>query len=98
MKRPRFEVVRTDAGWHARFVAANGRIVWTTEVYERERAARRAIAIIGDGQQEVVEFRYVDERSTDLCSCGHPRSFHHSRVGCSVYTETNGFCGCVEGT
>lgn len=45
MKRnmARFEAVWTLAGWHSRFVAANGRIVWTTEPYQRQRAAFRAI-------------------------------------------------------
>ncbi len=42
-REPRFEIVRSDAGWHARFRAANGRIVWVTESYSRERAARAAI-------------------------------------------------------
>lgn len=42
----RFEIVRTDAEqqWHARFVAANGRIVWTTEQYGRRKSALNAIA------------------------------------------------------
>lgn len=47
----RFEIVRTDGRgddktqpWHARFVAANGRIVWTTETYSRRGAALNAIA------------------------------------------------------
>lgn len=39
----RFEIVRTDAGWHARYVAANHRIVWWTENYGRRRGAVRAI-------------------------------------------------------
>lgn len=43
-----FEVVRTEAGWHARFRAANGRIVWTTEPYTRRRAALAAIESILD--------------------------------------------------
>jgi uncharacterized protein YegP (UPF0339 family) len=45
-RRPRYEIVRTDAGWHARFRASNGRIVWTTEVYTRRRDARNAIALL----------------------------------------------------
>ena len=43
---PTYEIVRTDAGWHTRFRAANGRIVWTTEVYTRRRAALAAIRSI----------------------------------------------------
>jgi uncharacterized protein YegP (UPF0339 family) len=46
MTDPRFEIVRTPAGYHARFRAANGQIVWTTEVYARRRAALRAIELI----------------------------------------------------
>jgi uncharacterized protein YegP (UPF0339 family) len=45
-RNPRFEIVRTAAGWHARFRAANGRVVWVTEVYERRRAAVRAVEAI----------------------------------------------------
>jgi uncharacterized protein YegP (UPF0339 family) len=45
-REPRFEIVRTDAGWHARFRAANGRIVWTTEVYARRGKAVNAIQLI----------------------------------------------------
>lgn len=76
MKRqPRFEVVGTDVGWHARFVAANGRTVWTTEVYERRRAAWRAIYLIAKPALQspwlhavwienygCVEVRFLDER------------------------------------
>ena len=42
----RFEIVRTDAGHHARFVAANGQTVWVTESYRRRKAAERAIELI----------------------------------------------------
>lgn len=42
----RFEIVRTAAGWHARFRASNGQIVWTTEVYTRRRAAVKAVETI----------------------------------------------------
>lgn len=42
-RQPRFEIVRTAAGWHARFRAANGQVVWTTESYTRRRAAIGAI-------------------------------------------------------
>lgn len=51
MKRPpRFEIVRTNVrsqqGWHARFIAGNGRIVWTTEQYDRRRSAEDAILLL----------------------------------------------------
>jgi uncharacterized protein YegP (UPF0339 family) len=39
----RFEMVRTDVGWHARFRASNRRIVWVTEVYTRRASAKKAI-------------------------------------------------------
>lgn len=46
----RFEVVHSDAEqpWHARYVASNGRIVWTTENYTRKRGAVNAIAAFVD--------------------------------------------------
>jgi uncharacterized protein YegP (UPF0339 family) len=42
-RQARFEIVRTDAGWHGRFRAANGRIVWSTEVYTRKASLHNAI-------------------------------------------------------
>ena len=39
----RFEVVRTDAGYHSRWVAANGQTVWVTESYKQRRTAVFAI-------------------------------------------------------
>lgn len=45
---PRFEIVRSDAGWFARFVGANSRKVWQTEVYTRRRAAVNAVACMVD--------------------------------------------------
>lgn len=42
----RFDIVRTDAGWHARLLAGNGRIVWVTESLTRRRAAVRAIEFL----------------------------------------------------
>lgn len=49
MSAARFEIVRTDAEqpWHARFRAANGRIVWTTEKYARRNAAVLAVHQFG---------------------------------------------------
>lgn len=75
MRAPRFEVVRTDAAqpWHARFVAANGRIVWTTEQYARRAGAIGAIEALANATVldrvvafgfagVVTEVRDVDER------------------------------------
>lgn len=61
MKKPHFEVVRTTAGWHARFRAANGQIVWHTETYTRPRGALRAIALL-DAKAAASEILEVDER------------------------------------
>jgi uncharacterized protein YegP (UPF0339 family) len=43
---PRFEIVRTSAGWHARFCASNSRIVMSSEVYTRRRGALRAVELV----------------------------------------------------
>lgn len=60
----RFEIVRTDAPqpWHARFRAANGRIVWTTENYARRGRAVDAIATLANWFADATEVREVDER------------------------------------
>lgn len=49
----RFEIVRANGRghdqsqpWHARYVAANGQIVWVTETYTRRRGAENAILSI----------------------------------------------------
>ena len=42
----RFEIVRTTAGFHGRFRAANGRIVWSTEVYRKRVDAVHAVELI----------------------------------------------------
>lgn len=71
MSAPRFEVARTDAGFHARFRAGNGRIVWTSEVYARHRTAIRAVDLICDAigamftDDQGIEVREVDERKAD---------------------------------
>lgn len=46
MSSPRFEVVHTKAGFHARFITANGRTQWWTESYLRRRNAVAAIELI----------------------------------------------------
>lgn len=72
-RQARFELCRGDDGWWARFRAANGRIVWVTETYQRRRAAERAILALGRAaverdrvfllsQPELIEVREVDER------------------------------------
>lgn len=77
MKLPRFEVVHTAAGRHARFVAANGRTIWWTETYTRRAGALHAIELatgnpvtsspFSNGPEvirghELLEVREVDER------------------------------------
>jgi uncharacterized protein YegP (UPF0339 family) len=42
----RFEICRGIDGWWARFRAANGRIVWTTETYARRGKAELAVMLI----------------------------------------------------
>jgi uncharacterized protein YegP (UPF0339 family) len=42
----RFEIVRTDQGWHSRFRADNGKVVTSSEVYTRRWAALRSVAIL----------------------------------------------------
>lgn len=46
----RFEIVRSDAGFHMRFRASNGRIIASSEVYNRRRAALRAVEVICDAE------------------------------------------------
>ena len=45
-RQPRFEVVQTASGFHARFRASNGAIIASSEVYATRRAARRAVSLI----------------------------------------------------
>lgn len=44
----RFEIVQTDAEqpFHARFIAANGETVWTSENYADKRDAQHAIDMV----------------------------------------------------
>jgi len=66
MSAPRFEIVRANVGYHARFRAANGRIVWWTETYTRRRAALAAIGLLDTecaaNAAIVSRIRDVDER------------------------------------
>jgi uncharacterized protein YegP (UPF0339 family) len=41
-----FEIVRTNAGWHARLKGTNGEIVWSTEVYTHKTTALEAIDVL----------------------------------------------------
>lgn len=63
MRAARFEIVRTDAGWHGRFIAANGKTVWTTEVYTRRRAAEGAIGLLDSTLWWIGPTREIDERT-----------------------------------
>jgi uncharacterized protein YegP (UPF0339 family) len=58
----RFEIVRTDAEqpWHGRFVAGNGRIVWTTETYTRRGRVMDAIALLTAGPHSHREYGDID--------------------------------------
>lgn len=55
-----FELVRTDAGWHVRLVAANGEIVMSSEVYT-SRAGAQAVYALCRGA--ITRPEYVDERT-----------------------------------
>lgn len=72
MITPRFEIVRTDAGWHSRFRAANAEPVWSTEVYTRRETAHEAIGVLAKAfspglvtlrWKDAVPIRDVDERA-----------------------------------
>lgn len=45
-RQPRYELVTTDAGHHARFRGRNGRILRSTEVYTTKRRALDAIRLL----------------------------------------------------
>lgn len=75
-RQPRFEICRGDDGWWARFRAANGRVVWVTETYQRRAGADKAVLAIAGWRRstekkvrtvllgdKVVEVRDVDERT-----------------------------------
>lgn len=70
---PRFEIVRTDAPepWHARFRAANGQIVWTSETYRQKASAVRALDVLArffspTGQAWVSNVRVGNERTIEV--------------------------------
>lgn len=45
-RKPRWEIVTTPAGIHVRYRASNGRIVASSEVYDRRRDALRVIELV----------------------------------------------------
>ena len=45
----RFELVRTDAGWHTRFVSRNGRVILSSEVYQRKSSAKNGLWSLAEG-------------------------------------------------
>lgn len=65
----RFEIVQTNAEqpWHARFVAANGEAVWSTENYADVRGAEDAVALLADALGSEALFEGVKPRRE------HPR-------------------------
>jgi uncharacterized protein YegP (UPF0339 family) len=69
MSRARFEVVHTGPRkFHARFVAANGETVWSTESYRRRRTALEACWLLSEVFLEAIKanegllIEQVDER------------------------------------
>lgn len=85
MNARRFEIVRSEAGWFARFVAGNSAKVWQTEVYARRRTCLRAIELVTGMRaynvqgswfitiHRTVEIREVDERAVpDDVDAGGP--------------------------
>lgn len=66
-RRARFEVVHTGPWkFHARFVAANGEIVWVTESYRRRQTAIDAVWILTGAIDRTPDILIlpVDERTT----------------------------------
>ncbi len=43
---PVFTIDPASGGYRARFWADNGKLIWWTEVYEREQGAEYAVALI----------------------------------------------------
>lgn len=58
---PYWEIVRTTAGFHARFRARNGRTIVRTEVYKKHDGALKAIRIV-QFETRGTFIRDVDER------------------------------------
>lgn len=66
MSRGRFEVVRTDAGWHVRVVGANGEPLASSEVLTSRAAAEEnvdaVITVVKAAGVKGVEVRHIDAR------------------------------------
>lgn len=45
-RQPRWELVRTAAGWHARFRSSNGNVIVSSEVYKKRADAFRAVDLV----------------------------------------------------
>lgn len=65
----RFEIVRTDAGWHVRIVGANGEPLAVSEVLESRQAAEEnvdaVIGVVRSAGVRGVEVRHIDARGKD---------------------------------
>lgn len=57
-RQPRFEIVRTAAGWHARYKASNGQVIFASEVYTRRRGVVSAIHSIARSFWGFASFDY----------------------------------------
>lgn len=63
----RFEIVRTDAGFHVRIIAANGELLATSEVLTSKATAEEnidaVVTVVKDVGVKGVEVRHIDARS-----------------------------------
>lgn len=48
MNRRRFEVVRTNKGWHARVKGGNSKIIMSSESYKTKASAHKAVRAIAE--------------------------------------------------
>lgn len=74
----RFEIVHTDAAqpWHARFIAANGEPVWSTETYVDERDALGAVQVIVAAIAGPITGGGMRAKESELADPHHP--FYYS--------------------
>lgn len=65
MNEVKFEIVRTDAGYHSRIKGGNGETVWVTESYVDSRDAENAIQFLVEhvGRVGMLAANLVDERA-----------------------------------
>ena len=65
-RRGRFEIVRTDAGFHVRIIGANGEPLAASEVLESRAAAEQnvdaVITVVKATSVKGVEVRHIDAR------------------------------------